>query len=102
MERAAFFSALASKKLKGVCFCTIAIYGNASTRLAENVPATGFAYGGWPDVDELYKQLTETDPKKRGEMLHRAAEDPARADPVRGDLRLFLGQRHRAARRGRP
>ena len=47
--------------------------GRNSTRLAENVPSTGnYAYGGWPDVDELYKQqLTETDPAKRGEMLHR-------------------------------
>ena len=72
MERAAFFSAFQGKKLKGVCFCTIAIYGNASTRLAENVPTGGtYAYGGWPDVDELYqKQLTETDPAKREQMLH--------------------------------
>src|SRR3954470_14656603 len=72
MERAAFFSAFQSKKLNGVCFCTIAVYGNASTRLAENVPSGGsFAYGGWPDVDELYqKQLTETDPAKRKAMLH--------------------------------
>jgi peptide/nickel transport system substrate-binding protein len=73
MERAAFFSAFQAKKLKGVCFCTIAIYGNASTRMAENVPSAGtYAYGSWPDIDELYqKQLTETDPAKRGEMLHR-------------------------------
>jgi peptide/nickel transport system substrate-binding protein len=72
MERAAFFSAFQGKKLKGVCFCTIAIYGNASTRLAENVPSNGtYAYGGWPDVDELYKkQLGETDPAKRERMLH--------------------------------
>jgi peptide/nickel transport system substrate-binding protein len=72
MERAAFFSAFQGKKLKGVCFCTIAIYGNASTRIAENVPSSGaFAYGGWPDIDELYqKQLTETDRAKREEMLH--------------------------------
>ena len=71
MERAAFLSAFQGKKLHGVCFCTIAIYGNASTRLAENVPSSGtYAYGGWPDVDELYqKQLTETDPEKRGAML---------------------------------
>jgi len=76
MERAAFFSAFQGKKLKGVCFCTIAIYGNASTRIAENVPSNGsYAYGGWPDVDELYqKQLTETDPAKRKEMLHRIQE----------------------------
>ncbi len=72
MERAAFFSAFQGKKLKGVCFCTIAIYGNASTRMAENVPSSGaYAYGGWPDIDELYqKQLTETDRAKREGMLH--------------------------------
>jgi peptide/nickel transport system substrate-binding protein len=71
MERAAFLSAFQGKKLHGVCFCTIAIYGNASTRIAENVPSGGaYAYGGWPDVDELYqKQLSETDPEKRGAML---------------------------------
>jgi peptide/nickel transport system substrate-binding protein len=72
MERAAFFSAFQGKKLKGVCFCTIAIYGNASTRLAENVPSSGtYAYGGWPDVDDLYqKQLAETDRAKREAVLH--------------------------------
>jgi peptide/nickel transport system substrate-binding protein len=72
MERAAFFSAFQGKKLKGVCFCTIAVYGNTSTRIAENVPSSGaFAYGGWPDIDELYqKQLTETDRAKREEILH--------------------------------
>ena len=67
MERAAFYSALQSKKLKGVCFCSVAIYGNASTRMSVIVPSDGiYAYGGWPDVDELYrKQLSETDPEKR-------------------------------------
>jgi peptide/nickel transport system substrate-binding protein len=72
MERAAFFSGFQGKKLKGVCFCTIAIFGNTSTRLSENVPSSGtYAYGGWPDVDELYKgQLNETDPAKREGMLH--------------------------------
>ncbi len=72
MERATFFSALGTKKLKGVCFCSIAIYGNASTRMSEVVLSTGtYAYGGYPDIDELYKrQLTETDPKKREAMLH--------------------------------
>jgi len=36
------------------------------------VPSGGnYAYGGWPDIDELYKkQLTETDPKKREAILH--------------------------------
>ncbi len=72
MERVAFYSALASKKLKGVCMCVDAVYGNASTRLSEIVPSTGtLAYGGFPDIDELYKrQLGETDPAKREKMLH--------------------------------
>jgi len=72
MERAAFYSALGSKKLKGVCFCSTAIPGNASTRIAEIVPTSGtYAYGGWPDIDDLYKkQLSETDPEKREALLH--------------------------------
>ena len=72
MERAAFFAALASKKLKGLCMCVAAVYGNASTRMSEIVPADGaFAYGAFPDVDELYKrQSRENDAKKRDAMLH--------------------------------
>ena len=72
MERAAFFAALGTKKLKGVCFCAIADYGNASTRMTVIVPSTGnLAYGGFPDIDELYKrQLAETDPVKREVLLH--------------------------------
>jgi peptide/nickel transport system substrate-binding protein len=72
MERAAFFAALGTKKLKGLCFCATAEYGNASTRMAVIVPTSGnLAYGGYPDVDELYRrQLTETDPAKREVMLH--------------------------------
>src|SRR5687767_9431012 len=71
MERAAFYAALGTKKLKGVCFCSTAIYGNASTRVSEIVPSSGtYAYGGWPDVDELYKkQLGESDTAKREAML---------------------------------
>jgi peptide/nickel transport system substrate-binding protein len=71
MERAAFYSALASKKLKGVCVCINAVYGNAASRLAQTVPADGaFAYGSYPDVEALYRQqAAETDRKKRAELL---------------------------------
>jgi len=49
MERAAFYSALAAKKLKGVCMCLNAVYGNAASRMSESVPSNGtFAYGGYP------------------------------------------------------
>jgi peptide/nickel transport system substrate-binding protein len=73
MERAAFYSALSSKKLKGVCLCINAVYGNAASRLAETVPADGaFAYGSYPDIDALYAQQSrETDRKKREALLHK-------------------------------
>jgi peptide/nickel transport system substrate-binding protein len=72
MERAAFYSALESKKLKGLCVCINAVYGNAASRMAQTVPSDGaFAYGGYPDVDALYKQQArETDPRKREAQLH--------------------------------
>jgi peptide/nickel transport system substrate-binding protein len=72
MERAAFYSALASKKLKGLCMCVNAIYGNAASRLSEMVPSDGaYAYGGYPDVDALYQeQARETDRTKREALLH--------------------------------
>jgi peptide/nickel transport system substrate-binding protein len=72
MERAAFYAALGTKKLRGVCMCIDAVPGNASTRMSQVVPSEGnFAYGGWPEIDKLYKdQLDETDPKKREAMLH--------------------------------
>ncbi len=72
MERAAFYSALGSKKLKGLCLCINAVYGNAASRLSEIVPTDGvYAYGGYPDIDALYKQQArETDRKKREAQLH--------------------------------
>jgi len=71
MERAAFYSALASKKLKGICICIDAVYGNASSRLSQIVPAEGaYAYGAYPDIETLYRQQAqELDKKKRATML---------------------------------
>src|SRR5215471_17958539 len=73
MERAAFYSALATKKLRGLCMCVNAVYGNAASRLSEIVPSDGaYAYGGYPDIDEMYKeQSRESDRAKREALLHR-------------------------------
>ena len=73
MERAAYFAALSSKKLRGICVCTSALYGNAASRMSEVIPSDGaYAYGGYPDVDALYKQqAAETDRKKREATLHK-------------------------------
>jgi len=72
MERAAFFAAWSAKKLRGICVCGSGLYGNAATRMSEIVPSDGiFAYGGYPDIDALYKQQArELDRKKREAMLH--------------------------------
>jgi peptide/nickel transport system substrate-binding protein len=72
MERAAMFAALATKKLKGLCMCVNAVYGNAASRLSETVPREGaFAYGSFPDIDELYRrQALENDSKQREALLH--------------------------------
>ncbi len=71
MERAAFYTALASKKLKGVCLCITAVYGNAASRLSQIVPSEGaYTYGAYPDIETLYRQQAqELDRKKRAAML---------------------------------
>jgi len=73
---------------RGVCFCATAEYGNASTRMAVVVPTSGnLAYGGFPDIDELYqRQLTETNPPKREVMLHQIQKTLIEADAVCADL----------------
>ena len=87
MERAAYLSALQAKKLKGLCVCSSALYGNAASRMSEVIPSEGsFAYGGWPDVDALYKQQArETDRRKREALLHQIQQivyDRVRIAPI--------------------
>jgi peptide/nickel transport system substrate-binding protein len=87
MERAAYLSLIASKKAKGVCVCSSALYGNAASRISEVIPSDGaYAYGGYPDVDALYKQqATETDKKKREALLHQIQQivyDRVRIAPI--------------------
>src|SRR3989440_2894940 len=87
MERAAYFSALATKKLKGICVCTSALYGNAASRMSEVIPSDGaYAYGGYPDIDALYKQQAlETDRRKREAALHqiqRLVHERVRLAPI--------------------
>ena len=87
MERAAYLSALQAKKLKGLCVCSSALYGNAASRMSEVIPSEGsFAYGGWPDVDALYKQQArETDRRKREALLYQIQQivyDRVRIAPI--------------------
>ena len=87
MERAAYFALIGSKKAKGVCVCTSALYGNAASRISQVIPSDGaYAYGGYPDIDALYKQQAgETDRKKREALLHqiqRLVHERVRYGPI--------------------
>jgi peptide/nickel transport system substrate-binding protein len=72
MERATFFEAWRAKKLTGVIMGASAGLGNAAARLEAFVISTGtYAYGGHPDIDNLFaQQAQERDQKKREAMLH--------------------------------
>jgi peptide/nickel transport system substrate-binding protein len=73
LERAAFLSAYREKKLKNLVYGLSGIGGNAATRIEQFTASSGvFAYGGYPDIDGLFReQATELDPKKRESTLHR-------------------------------
>ncbi len=72
MERAAFFGARSAKQLRGLCVCGSGRYGNAAARIEESAVSTGaFAWGRYPDIDELFRQQdVETDQSKREALLH--------------------------------
>jgi peptide/nickel transport system substrate-binding protein len=72
IERAAFMAAWKEKKLQGVLVVPSAALGNAATRIETFVLSTGtYAYGGYPDIDDLfYQQAQERDRSKREALLH--------------------------------
>jgi len=61
------------KKLRNLVRTGSAAAGNAATRIEAFVLTGGLrAYGGYPDIDGLYReQAGELDPKKREAILHR-------------------------------
>jgi peptide/nickel transport system substrate-binding protein len=72
MERATFMEAWRSKKLGGVVLTVTAAPGNAASRI-ESFVITGAPYapGGYPDIDDLFRQQAqERDRKKREALLH--------------------------------
>ena len=57
MERAAFLSAWREKKLRGLFMTAVGASGNAATRVEAFIYSKGpYAYGGYPDIDELFQQ----------------------------------------------
>ncbi len=101
MERATFYAAWQEKKLRGLFMTAAGNSGNAASRVETFIQSKGaYAYGGYPDIDDLFQQqATERDvARARGA----AAQDPAAHDRA-GNVRAGHGsshpERHRAAHR---
>jgi peptide/nickel transport system substrate-binding protein len=76
LERAAFMKSYQEKKLKNLIYSLSGVSGNAATRLeAFTLSSSSYAYGGYPDIDGLFReQASELDPKKREVILHRVQQ----------------------------
>ena len=72
MERATFYAAWQEKKLRGLFMTAVGNSGNAASRVEAFMQSKGaYAYGGYPDIDELFQQ-----------QASRARRQEARGDPV--------------------
>ena len=101
-ERAAFYSDWKEKKLRGLFLTAVGNSGNAASRVEAFIQSKGaYAYGGYPDIDDLFlQQARERDPKKREALLHKIQQltiDRAMFAPVM-DLRVLMGVGPRIAR----
>jgi peptide/nickel transport system substrate-binding protein len=76
MERAAFYAAWKEKKLRGIFITGSGQAGNAASRVEVFIHSKGaYAYGGYPDIDEMFaQQAVERDRGKREAILHRIQE----------------------------
>jgi len=101
MERAAFYAAWQEKKLRGLFLTAVGNSGNAASRVEAFMYSKGAsAYGGYPDIDELFlQQGRERDRVKREALLHRIQQltiDRAMFAPLM-DLRGLIGVGPRVA-----
>jgi peptide/nickel transport system substrate-binding protein len=95
MERAAFLTSWREKKLRGLFMPAVGASGNAATRVEAFIYSKGpYAYGGYPDLDELFQQqAVERDRAKREALLHRIQQltvERAMFAPII-DLRALFG-----------
>jgi peptide/nickel transport system substrate-binding protein len=101
VERATFYAQWREKKLRGLFLTAVGNSGNAASRVAEFIYSKGsHAYGGYPDIDDLFlQQARERDLKKREALLHRIQQltvDRAMFAPVM-DLRALMAVGPRVA-----
>jgi ABC-type transport system substrate-binding protein len=94
-ERAAFLAAWREKKLRGLFLVAAGNSGNAASRVEAFIQSKGsYAYGGYPDIDDLFQQQArERDVRRREALLLRIQQltiDRAMFAPVM-DLRALMG-----------
>jgi peptide/nickel transport system substrate-binding protein len=87
LERAGFVKADQDKQFKNLIRVGSAAAGNAATRIETFVISTGSrAYGGYPDIDALFRdQSAEMDKKRRESLLHKIQQlmhDKAMFGPI--------------------
>jgi peptide/nickel transport system substrate-binding protein len=72
MERAAFLTQWKDKKITGLLQAGSGGLGNAATRVQNYYIKEGlYAWGGYPDMEDLFvQQARELDPKRREALLH--------------------------------
>src|SRR6516162_7213749 len=95
MERAAFYADWQAKKLRGLFVTGSGNSGNAASRVEAFIQSKGpYAYGGYPDIAELFqKQAGERDRKQREAMLLKLQQlsiDRVMYAPVM-DVRALMG-----------
>jgi peptide/nickel transport system substrate-binding protein len=95
VERATFYAAWREKKLRGLFITGVGNSGNAASRVQEFMYTKGsYAYGGYPDIDDLFlQQAKERDVKKREALLHKIQQltiDRVMYAPIM-DFRALLG-----------
>jgi len=95
LERAAFYAAWQEKKLRGLFITGVGNAGNAATRVEAVIYSKGTsAYGGYPDLDDMFlQQSRERDVKKREAILLRIQQltiDRAVFAPIM-DFRALMG-----------
>ena len=73
LERASFYKADQDKQFKHLVRVGSGAAGNAATRIEAFVISGGIrAYGGYPDIDALFRdQAVETDRRRREALLHK-------------------------------
>jgi len=71
LERAAYQRLRLEKKTRGLMHAANGGFGNAATRIERDMVSGGYAYGSYPEIDDLFlQQARETDRKKREALLH--------------------------------